>query len=169
MDPIWLERRKWPDVPHYRHHAWPLGEDEHGNWFELKVGDPVYRGSDLLFHGKDGGLMLLPPAGGCWLAWFVASPRFQLYVDIVCDIERRDGHVSMVDLDFDVIRFRDGRVELVDEDEFSEHRLLYRYPDAVAEAAIAASRAVLAAVEAGEPPFDGAAAAVWAERFGLRL
>lgn len=169
MEPIWLERRKWPDISHYRHHAWPLGEDEHGLWLELKVGDAVYRDEELLFHGKDGGLMLVPPSESGWLAWFTGGDRFELYVDIVCGVERRDGEITMVDLDFDVIRWRDGRVELVDEDEFVEHRLRYGYPDDVAEGAIAASQAVLASVQRGDAPFDGVAARSWAESVGIHL
>jgi hypothetical protein len=33
--------------------------------------------------------------------------------------------VSMIDLDFDVLRHRDGTVELLDEDEFDDHRVTY--------------------------------------------
>ena len=34
----------------------------------------------------------------------------------------------MVDLDLDVIRMRDGRIILDDEDEFEEHQVRYAYP-----------------------------------------
>lgn len=169
VDPIWLERRKWPDISHYRHHAWPLGEDRHGLWMELKKGDPVYRGDDLLFHGADGGLMLLPRGDASWMAWFPASDRFQLYVDIVSHVNRRPDEITMVDLDFDVVRWTDGRVELLDEDEFVEHRLRYGYPDEVADAAITASQQVLGAVQRGDAPFDGAAARRWAATAGMEL
>lgn len=72
MSELWIERRKWPDLPHYGHHGWPLGEDEHGLWIELRVGCPVYRGEELLFHGTGGGLMLAPTHG----QWSHGSPSF---------------------------------------------------------------------------------------------
>ena len=168
-DPVWLERRKWPDVPHYRHHGWPLGEDEHGQWYELKVGDPVFRGDEVLFHGRHGGLMLVPHGQPGWLAWFLSGRDFDLYVDIVGHVVRSPEAVTMVDLDFDVVRYVDGHVELVDEDEFVEHRVRYGYPDDVAEAAVATSRRVLAAVEAREPPFDDVAARRCAATVGIVL
>jgi hypothetical protein len=46
MTEIWAERRKW---------------------IELRAGNPVYRGEDILFLGSGGGLMLAPPEDG-WLA-----------------------------------------------------------------------------------------------------
>jgi hypothetical protein len=89
MEPIWLERRKWPDLPHYRHHGVPLGEDEHGHWYQLTVGDPVYRGDEVLFHGQHGGLIVVPPGDASWMGWFLPPGRdFDLYVDIVSHVVR---------------------------------------------------------------------------------
>ena len=34
----------------------------------------------------------------------------------------------MIDLDLDVVRFRDGRVEVLDEDEFGQHQATLGYP-----------------------------------------
>jgi len=62
MSQMWVERLKWPDVPHYRHLGWVLGDDEYGLWIELRVGTPVYRRDEILFHGANGGLMLAPSA-----------------------------------------------------------------------------------------------------------
>jgi hypothetical protein len=170
MEPIWLARRKWPDLPHYRHHGVPLGEDEHGLWFHLRVGDPVYRGDEVLFHGQHGGLIVVPPGDASWMGWFLPPGRdFDLYVDIVSHVVRTETAITMVDLDFDVVRFIDGRVELVDEDEFVEHRVKYDYPDDVAERAIASARDVLASVQADEPPFDGVAARRWGATVGIDL
>jgi uncharacterized protein len=160
---LWIARTKWPDRPHYAHAGWALGEDEHGLWIELRTGEPVYRGDRVLFHGKRGGLMLVPPRDG-WLAWFPASGSFELYVDVVTPPVRTAAAVAMVDLDFDVIRWTDGRVELVDEDEFEAHRVELGYPPEIVDHARREAAWVLAAVERGDEPFDGAAAAVWAAR-----
>ncbi len=65
-----------------------------------------------------------------------------------------DGEtVRWVDLDLDVT-VRDGVIELVDEDEFEEHRLAMRYPDDVVDAAREAAAELLRLAEARTPPFD---------------
>jgi hypothetical protein len=53
-----------------------------GLWLELRVGTPVYRGEELLFHGTGGGWMLVPPTDG-WLARFPEFGDFERYVDVV--------------------------------------------------------------------------------------
>jgi hypothetical protein len=163
MTEIWLERRKWPDRPHYGHAGWIIGEDENGVWIELRIGSPVYRGPELLFHGAAGGLMCAPRAGG-WLAWFPEVADFELYVDIVTGITHAPGSITMVDLDFDVIRYRTGEVRLLDEDEFEQHRVELSYPQPVVDAARADAALVLEAVRKGDEPFAGGTAARWAQR-----
>lgn len=170
VNPIWLERQKWPNISHYRHQVWPLGEDEFGFWVELKVGDPVYRGKDLLFRGTSGGVMLVPLCGEPWLAWFMAQGPFKLYVDIVDQVVHHDdGRITMVDLDLDVVRHHGGQIEMLDEDEFAEHQIRYRYPPKIISGALEASEMVMAAVLGNTPPFDGDAARDWASRVGLQL
>jgi hypothetical protein len=160
-DRIWIERRKWPDIPHYGHEGWHLGEDEHGFWIELRLGSPIYRGDEVLFHGKAAGLMLSPPHGRT-LIWFPEHGEVDLYVDIGCDTVRTDTSLVMIDLDLDVVRWRaDGRPELIDEDEFAEHQVSYGYTPEMIEQAAADGADVLRAVQANEPPFDGIAAAHW--------
>lgn len=163
MTEIWLERRKWPDRPHYGHAGWIIGEDEHGVWIELRIGSPVYRGPELLFHGTAGGLMCAPRGGG-WLAWFPEVADFELYVDIVMGITHAPGSITMVDLDFDVIRYRTGEVRLLDEDEFEQHRVELSYPRPIVDAARVDAALVLEAVRSGDEPFAGVAAARWAQR-----
>ncbi len=163
MREVWVERRKWPAASHYGHAGWVLGEDHHGLWLGLGVGSPVYRGEELLFHGTSGGLMLVPPTDG-WLAWFPEFGEFELYVDIVSGTTRTETSVTMVDLDLDVIRRRDGSVELLDVDEFEANRIELGYPDHLVEHAGRVAAQVLTAVHAGEEPFAGAAAREWMTR-----
>lgn len=160
---IWIERRKWPDLPHYGHAGWVLGEDEHGLWMELRVGQPVYRGDELLFHGKGDGLML-SPSHGRTLIWFPQHGDVDLYVDIGCDTVRTESSLVMIDLDLDVIRGRGTEAELIDEDEFAEHQIRYGYTTAMIRQAEADGAEVLRAVRANEPPFDGVAATAWLRR-----
>ena len=71
--------------------------------------------------------------------------------------------VTIVDLDLDVVRWADGRVELVDEDEFLEHQTSLGYPAwMIDRARAAAAQAVLAAENRVEP--FGSAGKVWLER-----
>jgi hypothetical protein len=160
-DEIWIERRKWPDHPHYGHAGWLLGEDEHGSWFELRVGTPIHRGDEVLFLGRFGGLMLSPPDGRT-LIWFPEHGDVDLYVDVVRDTVLTSTSLVMIDMDLDVVRWReDGRVELVDEDELAEHTVTLGYTPAMVDDATAVGAEVLRAVQANEPPFDGVAAARW--------
>ena len=161
-DELWIERRKWPDRPHYAHQGWFLGDDEHGLWIELRVGSPVLRGDVVLFHGQHGGLMLLPPWGRS-LVWFPEHGEVDLYVDVVTGVERTASSLTMIDLDLDVVRWRDtGVIELVDEDELELHEVTLGYPPGTADQARHDGATILAAALAGEAPYDGVAAAHWA-------
>ena len=109
--------------------------------------------------------MLVPPTDG-WLAWFPEFGDFELYVDIVCDTTRTETAVTMVDLDLDVIRRRDGTVELLDQDEFEAHQIDLSYPDHLIDHAERVAAQVLTSVRAGDEPFAGAAAEQWLTRRG---
>jgi uncharacterized protein len=87
-----------------------------------------------------------------------------LYVDIAAPATwETPDLVTIVDLDLDVVRWTDGRVELVDEDEFLEHQTSLGYPAwMIDRARAAAARAVLAAENRDEP--FGSAGKVWLER-----
>ena len=70
----------------------------------------------------------------------------------------------MVDLDLDVIRFGDGRVEVVDRDEFEVHQHTFGYPPDIVEAAERATAEVFDLVLHEVAPFDRTSAAAWIER-----
>jgi len=160
---IWIERRKWPDTPHYGQSGWVLGEDDHGLWLELRVGTPVYRGEDVVFHLTSGGLMLVPWTGD-YLAWFLEYGELELYVDVVSGTVRTATSVITIDLDLDVIRRRDGTVDLLDVDEFEAHQVELDYPDDLVDHAERASQQILAAVRNDQEPFSGAATQAWMTR-----
>jgi protein associated with RNAse G/E len=77
--------------------------------------------------------------------------------------------VRLVDLDFDVIVWRDRSVELVDEDEFEQHRVELGYPDELVAAARAESARVFEQVAAGVPPFSLSTAAPWMQTLDQAL
>ena len=63
----------------------------------------------------------------------------------------------MVDIDLDVVRWSDGRVEVLDEDEFEEHRQLFEYPPRLVATARATTARLALALEAGHEPFGDVA------------
>ena len=129
----WIAQ-KWGGRPHRRGEMQPLGDDEHGRWFWGPKGGAVsfadggerVRERDALFLLHD----------DWWCAqWWMGHPDVAVYVDISVPPEWDDDRVVTVDLDLDVIKFHDGRVEVADRDEFELHRERYGYPPGVIEAA----------------------------------
>jgi len=165
-----VDFRKWGDRPHYRFVAERLGTDDAGAWLGVRAGS-TYTGPVCGTYRQD--FALLVPNDDWWVASFDLSNELELYVDVVKPaVWLADDHVTMVDLDLDVIRYRDGRVVLDDENEFEEHRVLYSYPDDVVQRARETADMLMDAVARRLEPF-GVASGSWMRRlsedFGLRL
>jgi protein associated with RNAse G/E len=60
-----------------------------------------------------------------------------------------------VDLDLDLVVYPDGAQQLLDEDEFSDHRVRLGYPAEIIGAAEDAARDVATLARSGASPFDG--------------
>jgi protein associated with RNAse G/E len=102
--------------------------------------------------------VLLLPRDQWWTASFNSPPhRTEIYCDITTvPTWLAPGEVTMVDLDLDVRRRRTGQVELLDEDEFAEHRIRFGYPAEVVAAAWASAQHLERAIRADEEPFASA-------------
>jgi protein associated with RNAse G/E len=74
-------------------------------------------------------------------------------VDVITPPRWSERTVSMVDLDLDVVRHRDGRVEIVDLDEFEQHRRSLSYPHRLARAALEAAAALAASFDRQDEPY----------------
>jgi protein associated with RNAse G/E len=74
-----------------------------------------------------------------------------------------DDTVRAVDLDLDVVRWRDGRVEVLDEDEFAEHQVQLGYPAELITQARRTCDWLVEAVSSRTEPF-GQAGAAWLAR-----
>lgn len=163
-----IDFRKWPDRRHWQFAMERLGEDEHGIWLWAPPGLVARRGEEApkvfrWLHVK------VITRNDWWTAiWNDGSPRVELYVDIVTPARWNGDRVTMIDLDLDVVRRRDGRVEVLDEDEFDDHRVRYEYPAHLVDRARAATAAVFLDVEAGREPF-GDVAARWLAAAGDRM
>lgn len=122
--------RKWPDLPHWRFGADLIERDGFGTWLSCLPPTP-YTGPRV--GDFEHAFVLLVPPDDWWIASF-NDDRVDdaIYVDIATPATwRTEHHVTAVDLDLDIVRFHDGRVELVDEDEFAEHQVAFGYPDDV--------------------------------------
>jgi uncharacterized protein len=146
---------KYDGSRHWQHPMRYLGEDEHGIWLGAPAGTSVRRADQppvLLEHP----FVQLIPDGQWWSACFNGEPAD---THVYCDIGTppqwvHPGEVTMADLDLDVIRLRaDGRVLIVDEDEFAEHQVLYGYPAEVIREAERAAAWLAEVISAGAEPF----------------
>jgi uncharacterized protein len=158
---------KYDGSLHWHHTAQHLGEDEHGTWLGAPSGTPIQRGGEPPVVLEQPWVQLIP-AGQWWTAAFNAEPAAtELYCDITTEPRwLNPGEVTMVDLDLDVLRMRaDGRVLLLDEDEFAEHQVRYGYPVEVIRRAEQSAAWLLAAVRAGAEPF-GTGYRRWLDRLG---
>jgi hypothetical protein len=156
---------KWPRRPTDVAFAHFLGEDELGRWLGVAEGDSWFRPDDR----TPGGVFVAPlvklvPHGGTfWTACFQ-------HVDPVVDVDIAlpsswDGDVlEEVDLELDVQRFLDGRVELRDEDELARVRARWAMPADVVASALETAAQVLYLVRTRAEPFDTVGHA-WLDRF----
>jgi uncharacterized protein len=177
---IRCEMTKWGERAHWCFEGVHLGADEHGEWLGFPRGTHNHR-PGYEFH-SDVDAVTLVPSGGWYAATFHAPGIWcDLYVDITTPGQWDGTVLRAVDLDLDVIRFsaesdapsppwgtaEPGVAFVDDEDEFAEHQVAYGYPEDVIAAARASGDAVLAAVRAGLPPYDGAHRRWLAELSGL--
>jgi uncharacterized protein len=154
---------KWGGRLHWHYPVVPLGVDRHGWWLGGPRGTWFQRGDEAPIRRKYDNVMLVPDRGD-WIASWSSGGDSEVYVDVTNRPHKSDHLIEAVDLDLDVIRLRDGRVVLVDEDEFAEHQVLLGYPAEVIARARATADDLLAVVTAGAEPF-GRVGRDWLTRF----
>ena len=153
---------KWGGIDHWHFELEALGQDQFGWWFFGRKGITQQRGAEppiVLSHD----FVLLMPAAGCWTACFNADNKLEIYVDVTTRPTLDDDTVRAVDLDLDVVRWRDGRVEVLDEDEFAEHQVQLGYPAELIAQARQTCDWLVEAVSSRTEPF-GQAGAGWLAR-----
>ncbi|MGI5269921.1 DUF402 domain-containing protein [Nonomuraea sp. CA-218870] len=156
MGDIEIVYRKYGGKLHWHHPGTLLGEDEHGVWVAVARGTIARKGDELTITWPNDSVILFPRSAW-WTATFHAPPdRVEVYVDVTTVPEWRDAQITMLDLDLDVIRMRDGRLFLDDEDEFAEHQLTLGYPSSIIRQAEETAHWLLQAVGRHQDPFGGA-------------
>ncbi|MCJ7780199.1 MAG: DUF402 domain-containing protein [Acidimicrobiia bacterium] len=157
---------KWDGTPHWKFDMERIGEDEHGVWLWAPAGTELRRGSEKTIHVEQGFVKVITPNGWWTAVWNVGpcngSRSIEIYVDVITPAIWEGDTVQMVDLDLDVIRRRDGSVEIDDEDEFEEHRATFGYPDHVVDKARTETARLAVAVECRDEPF-GSVGERWLE------
>jgi protein associated with RNAse G/E len=128
-DDVRIVYRKYDGALHWHMTMTWLGEDEHGIWTGAIAPVSSQRGTEPPLVMNFDQVMLFP-RGLWWTATFHAPPaRTEIYCDITSPVQwLSPREVTMIDLDLDVIRRRDGSIILDDEDEFAEHQIKYGYP-----------------------------------------
>jgi hypothetical protein len=175
--PVRVRFRKWDGTPHWVFDSTHLGSDEHGAWLGYPA-RTLHSRPGLRYHAKSPGVVLVGDFG--WVPSFNGHPHeTAVYIDLATVPEwRYDGgrtrrtpawEATSADLDLDVIALRDEprhdsarrQFFIDDEDEFAEHTVRYGYPPDLVARVRADADALLTAVRAGEPPYDGATAKRW--------
>ena len=163
---MWFVRRKYPDAPHYEMSGVLLGTDTCGTWIGCRRGDPVRLPTGEERPMEYSGVVCIPASDWFAMHYWHEHPEVDLYVDIATPAVITANAATVIDLDFDVIRWNaatGGHVELVDEDEFEQHRVELEYPQEIEAAERKAATDVLARCEAEEPPFSVKHARRWLE------
>ncbi|MDP9444962.1 MAG: DUF402 domain-containing protein [Actinomycetota bacterium] len=148
---------KWGNRAHWEFEVRRLGEDDHGVWVGGLAGVPMSRPGLSVIWECD--CVILLPHGRPFVASFNAPTSGRVgrdhavYVDITSPPQWQGNEVTMVDLDLDVVRRRNGEVAVLDEDEFRDHQRAYRYPPHITGLAEQSCAAVLGAVRGGVEPF----------------
>ena len=148
---------KWDGSDHWAFDMARLGTDDHGVWLWAPAGAELRRGSEAPIKAQHGFVKLIA-AGQWWTGIWNDGPRddrrsIHTYVDVITPAVWDGNTVRMVDLDLDVVRRRDGSVEVDDEDEFEEHKVAFGYPEHVVDRARAATAQLVLAIERGTEPF----------------
>lgn len=157
---VHVDERKWPDRPHWQFDAQRLGDDRHGTWLYVPRSTLARRGLAPA-RPLQSGFVMCVPADAWWMVEFYWNhPSIEVYVNIGTRPRWDGGRVAQIDLDLDVVRRIDGAVEILDEDEFQEHRRQLGYPADVIERAGAAAERAVAMLGRRQEPF-GAAARRW--------
>jgi hypothetical protein len=169
-DPVPVRFEKWGGLPHWAVDVLWLGEDDHGCWLGWPEGTLWSRPG--MSFSSDGLQVGLFPRGRGFAATFyqqVAEVPFRVYADVATMPGWRDGCLTAVDLDLDVIQRFDGTVLVDDEDEFAEHQVRYGYPAEVVAAAEEECARLVEEMSAGAAHFAEPTAAGWRDELARLL
>jgi len=145
---------KWGGEQHWRYVLDPLGDDEYGWWYGGRAGITMQRGHEAPIRLPHDFVTLVPCTGQWIASWNdPTKARVAIYVDVTTRPIRDDHSVHAVDLDLDVVRLHDGTVQVLDEDEFAAHQVIYHYPPEIITQALITTGDLVKRITAGVEPF----------------
>jgi protein associated with RNAse G/E len=163
MRRVHMDSRKWPDQKHWQYEMIHLGDDEHGVWLYAAARTIAQRGDEPPRELRTGFVSLVPRDQWWIIEFYWTHPQRELYVNIGTPPTWHADRIHQIDLDLDVVRNHDGSIEILDEDEFAEHRRTLGYPDHLIDGARSAADQVAQQLHTNAEPF-GNAAPRWIER-----
>ena len=152
-----IEYSKWDGRRHWHFEVEELGDDDYGRWYAAPAGGLLQRGEEPPFPGP--GWACLVPHVGLWIAHFAIDRNPEgayVYINVTDEPRTNDDTVTAIDLDLDVIAWRDGRVEVEDVEEFELHAEVFAYPASTVAAARATADELVGALTRRQEPFGGA-------------
>jgi uncharacterized protein len=130
-----------------------LESDDFGRWYRWPAGQVMTRRSGPPQRSRRDQLVLVPGEGS-WVARWALDGEFALYCDVTTPVLTTSaGTLQAVDLDLDVVRYRDRRVAIIDRDEFEARRVSMGYPPEVVTQALLTADWLHGAVTGGHEPF----------------
>lgn len=164
MRPVTVQFLKNPDIIHWGFEAFRLGEDDWGTWIGVPTGTRRWKGETEVRPSRADAVFCAPPEGWWHLHYNGADTEFSHFVDIVTPpVWVTQNRYEMIDLDLDVVRRQDGRVEIEDEDEFEVHQARYRYSEEMITRAMETTNRIVTALDERREPFFEVAAS-WLRR-----
>jgi len=148
---VW-ESVKFDGSPHRSVLALDLGTMPSGRWLFVQEGTLVSRPNGRDYHHPCDAVTLVPSAG-LWTATWLVGWDPPLYVDVASQVRLGDDRIVTIDLDVDVVRRRDGSVEVLDLDEFELHRQRFGYPPGLVANVTSTARALAEAIRMEQGPF----------------
>jgi len=154
---------KWPHRATHVATTYLLGEDGFGRWLGIRGGGSWHFADGSRSGVFERSFVKLVPADTWWTACFhPVDPVID--VDIVFPVHWAGDVLEELDLELDVLRSADGRVDVRDWDKFDEVRVAWAMPAEIAAQAETTCEHIRARVERCEEPF-GAVGRAWLARF----
>ncbi len=152
--PVTVQFFKNPDIPHWGHEAFVLGEDDWGRWLSIPTGSKRWKGDEEASPTRLPAVFCTPHES--WWNLHYGGPdafRYTMFIDIVTPpVWVSEDRVEMVDLDLDVVVHADGTIEIEDEDEFEVHQVKYGYSAEMIRMAEAETKRVVSMLENRQEP-----------------
>ncbi|MGH8951461.1 MAG: DUF402 domain-containing protein, partial [Acidimicrobiia bacterium] len=158
MAPVVVQFYKNPDILHWGFSGFHIGEDDFGHWVGLPEGSRRWKGATPHRPTPEDAVQCFPH-DGWWVLHYNGPVReVSAFVDIATQPKLGAGRIEMIDLDLDFLVSSDGKVELVDEDEFEVNQVEFGYSQELIERASVEAKSLGGRLRRGEEPFFQVAA-----------